>query len=433
MNYTQILILLLVFLSAVLLHLLISRKEAFQNIRTPLTKENVQSLADEIVLDILANYQKYKNDTKTKDKRVQLRLVDIGYFINLLNDQYPAVQYFIESFDYKKYPSIALEDLQLIKQIITYNVGIISESKINAPADIADIDLVSNRIKSFIGILQQKAIMVQGAAQLMTDFNNSSRLALENLKKLKLNMPNLKPEDIPLLKADMYYYAFIRASSNFVIDPSLDMLNVPELRLDNLPAAKSATAAIVAAIAPKVVPQPTVAPATVAQPSIVAPTAAPTQPKTPTGLKFSELVQTLMAYAPIQEAQQKPSTASTATTASTEASGETRSALTKTAAPIDEIKSTIRDEIQAQLKGVKLGPKDLTNEDISKRSTEPVPPTAPKANSDALQQGSWFRSATDQGCPYADGQQAGKPVPFPIDMNDYIRKDKIPCWGCTLK
>jgi hypothetical protein len=431
MNYTQILILLLVFLSAVLLHLLISKKEAFQNATTPLTKENVQSLADEIVLDILANYQKYKNN-KVQDKRIQLRLVDIGYFINLLNDQYPTIQYFIESFDYKRYPSITLEDLKLVKQIMTYNIGIISESKINEPANIADIDLLSNRIKTFIGILQQKAVMVQGAAQLLTDFNNSSRLALENLKKLKLNMPNLKPEDIPLLKADMYYYAFIRSSSNFVIDPSLDMLNVPELRLDNLPAAKSVTAAIVAAISP---PTPAPAPTATASTPTIAPTtpAATTAPKTPVGLKFSELVQTLMAYTPIQEAQQKTASAIATTTSAvaTEAAKEKDNSLVKTAAPIDEIKATIRDEIKEQLKGVKMGPKDMTNDDISKRSTEPIPPTAPKVKSDALEQGSWFRSATDQGCPYADGQQTAQP--YPIDMNDYIRKDKIPCWGCTLK
>jgi hypothetical protein len=72
--------------------------------------------------------------------------------------------------------------------------------------------------------------------------------------------------------------------------------------------------------------------------------------------------------------------------------------------------------------------------DLAERSTEPVKPApAPKADSDALQQGSWFRSAASEGCPYAQGQvSTEEPLP-PFDMSQYIRKDKIPCWGCTLK
>lgn len=52
----------------------------------------------------------------------------------------------------------------------------------------------------------------------------------------------------------------------------------------------------------------------------------------------------------------------------------------------------------------------------------------------ALAQGSEFTGA--DGSPYGQGQQSCKksePEPCPYDMNEYIKKDKIPCWGCSLK
>lgn len=48
-------VLLLVFLTAILLHYLLLKKEGFEAAkRTPLTKENVQSLADQFVQDLLS-------------------------------------------------------------------------------------------------------------------------------------------------------------------------------------------------------------------------------------------------------------------------------------------------------------------------------------------------------------------------------------------
>jgi hypothetical protein len=118
----------------------------------------------------------------------------------------------------------------------------------------------------------------------------------------------------------------------------------------------------------------------------------------------------------------------------------TRGAVPKnmsSSASVDDIKKTVRDEIRAALGEVKAGPKDASNKALEDRSTIPVKPEAPKkAASNSLEQGAWFRNAASEGCPYAMGQQVdanAQPVPFPIDMNDYIRKDSIPCWGCTLK
>ena len=166
---------------------------------------------------------------------------------------------------------------------------------------------------------------------------------------------------------------------------------------------------------------------------------------TPTGMKFSELIQTLMTYGPVQVGNGadlvKPlSTASeipidkVPPSASTVTPSTAKYAESK--ASVDDIKKTIREEITSALGSVKKGPKDGVNQVIESRSTNPLAPQVPSIKTNGLEQGSWFRNASQEGCPYAMGQQVdanAQPVPFPIDMNDYIRKDSIPCWGCSLK
>jgi len=122
----------------------------------------------------------------------------------------------------------------------------------------------------------------------------------------------------------------------------------------------------------------------------------------------------------------------------------------------DDLDSLIQSEISSQLDSRGLtNVKDIVNKTIVDRSTNPVVPTTPSdANSNALQQGSWFRGAKDSSS-YAQGQQGdsyNSPHPsrtscgsaqaqainysYPpqnVDMSEYIRKDSIPCYGCTLK
>ena len=76
----------------------------------------------------------------------------------------------------------------------------------------------------------------------------------------------------------------------------------------------------------------------------------------------------------------------------------------------------------------------IKNEAIVDRQTTPVAPVAPETpdscNSDALQQGKEYSSECQKGAtcpPNKDG--TCPPVP---DMSEYIKKDQIPCWGCTL-
>ena len=73
----------------------------------------------------------------------------------------------------------------------------------------------------------------------------------------------------------------------------------------------------------------------------------------------------------------------------------------------------------------------IKNEAIVDRQTTLVAPETPDScNSDALQQGKEYSSECQKGAtcpPNKDG--TCPPVP---DMSEYIKKDQIPCWGCTL-
>ena len=428
MAYANVLVLGLVFLSAILLHYFFSKKEAFQAAqRTPLTKENVQAAIDKVIQDLINNYQKFKREgEKSTDKRIRYRLVDIGNFINFINDSYPQLEYTIQIQDYKQNPSVTLEDLNLVLDFFTTRVGLTGESSITDPTNISDLDMLTSRIQNITGVISQKAALIRGGTRMVEDYMPTIRNTLTSLSDLKKNLGGMKLNDIPVLRADLYYYAISAAGANFTVNPETESAPIPELRLDNLPAGKSLAAKIVGTITKPVTPATAVT--TIAVTEKVIP---PITTASPTGMKFSELVKTLMSYGPLQSVQVE--TRPTYVPNVTEPK-EVLAAETGSAAYLKEIKSTIRDEIKTQLKDVKLGPKDSVNKDLVERSTESVKPTpAPKANSDALQQGSWFRSAASEGCPYAQGQvSTEEPLP-PFDMSQYIRKDKIPCWGCTLK
>lgn len=451
MQTTKLLFLVLAFLSAVLIHLLMTRVEHFQAAqKTPLTAANIQSLVDEATQDFLAYYQKLEKQGKTtNDKRIQYRLADFATAINTLNYQYPAIQNTIQTMDLAPYKMITLEDLKLVKDFFARPVGLTSESNITDPANLADLDMFSNRAQSLFGMIQQKATSVSNSAGTVGEYGNKLRIILENIRKLKLDLSKMKPQDVPLLRADLYSVACIYASTNFTFDPNLTNKPVPQLEVGNLPAAKSTTNAILSALT---------APAAPAAPSKPVASTTATKPAdvSPTSMKFSELIQTLMSYGPVRlgsgivyvdpsqaliEPKQVPDVAKVEKVQpSISSKAPTRGAVPKnmsSSASVDDIKKTVRDEIRAALGEVKAGPKDASNKALEDRSTIPVKPEAPKkAASNSLEQGAWFRNAASEGCPYAMGQQVdanAQPVPFPIDMNDYIRKDSIPCWGCTLK
>jgi hypothetical protein len=63
--------------------------------------------------------------------------------------------------------------------------------------------------------------------------------------------------------------------------------------------------------------------------------------------------------------------------------------------------------------------KQVKDELLMKRSTENVDTHCPYAAYDS--------DATQQGYEYVQGRPSLQP-----DMSEYIRKDSIPCWGCSL-
>lgn len=123
-----------------------------------------------------------------------------------------------------------------------------------------------------------------------------------------------------------------------------------------------------------------------------------------TKLSFSELIQSLGIFTKLSKDTNKEST--------------------------KNIDNLIETEVSKQFKELNLGPEDLFNIEESSSSKDSTINSSKcsKVKSDALEQGCWFRNAASEGCPYAIGQMSSG-----INMDDYIRKDNIPCWGCSLK
>jgi hypothetical protein len=155
-------------------------------------------------------------------------------------------------------------------------------------------------------------------------------------------------------------------------------------------------------------------------------------------MKFSELVKSLISYGPFTKSSADDLLKTQYNTNgqsinSSNISGTPSSKKKEEHASIDDIKKVIREEISQEFAALKLGPKDKANDTLSSRTMDTITPDGCKTNSNALEQGSWFRTAAEEGCPYAQGQQATTTPVAPIDMSEYIRKDSIPCWGCKLK
>jgi hypothetical protein len=431
MGYTRILMLVVVFLAAVLLHWFIITKEGFQTQKTPLTKEGVQGVLDEFVLDILNNYQKFDGADKSNLK-VRARVLLIANMINALNDQYPMLQNTIAMMDYTKYTMLNLEDVRYFKDFLVRRMGETAVSDVTTPVTLNDLDLFTARIQAAFAFAQQKAVMVQGGQTMLNQFGSQVQLMLQNLKKLKMDMPSLKPVDVPLLKMDLYWVAMTLSLANFVLDEQDKTAPIPALNLGNLPVpqppAVALTKAVTAAIAPAPQPVASTAPiASTAAPTTATATAVTGAPTaTSQGIKFSELIQTLISYSPIVAAQ-KDKTANVPLTTE------------QAQAPAPKIEDLVKDEVASQLASVKLGAKDAQNIAIANRATPAVAAAeAPQPPSNGLFQGAWFRGAVQDpsaqmaSCPYAKGQAAPRAEPNPFNPNDYIRKDSIPCWACNV-
>ena len=84
---------------------------------------------------------------------------------------------------------------------------------------------------------------------------------------------------------------------------------------------------------------------------------------------------------------------------------------------------------------------DVLNYLLDPSAQQPTAVTSTKPTADAttpfLQQGAGYRGSdgiNKARSAYAVSQKAARTAtPCPVDLNDYIRKDSIPCYACTLK
>ncbi len=100
----------------------------------------------------------------------------------------------------------------------------------------------------------------------------------------------------------------------------------------------------------------------------------------------------------------------------------------------DQVGEIVDDEISSKMRTYKHCNKDSCNSSISNRCTTPVNNDCGGATSPGLQQGLWFGGGGGGNCPYAQAQKmASGSNPSAFDMSAFIRKDSIPCWGCSPK
>ncbi len=421
MKITQLGVIFAVFCVAVIIHSMYFGREYFTSsptTRTPLTKENVKALLDEFVLDYLDMYKKLK-DLNSNDSRVVYRVKQMAKDLNDLNSQYPAYVYTINQYPFANYPGVTLEDVKIVKDYMMNRVAINFGTNLAKPADLVDLDQYSNRTRGVAEFVKNKAKLV-GVA-LPMDFEQQVQGILTNVLQLKQRFPSLKPSDIPVLKSDIYYFMMQFAKNNFIPVASVQSAPTHEVVTTNLPTPTIRLTELV--MTPPPAPAPVqAAPVQAAPVPAPAPAPAPVQaaPAPAQGMKFSELIQSLLSMGTKQTAVDDRYASARGNDSSVDPGF------------LDKVRSIVREEVQT----IKMGPKDKVNAGLSQRSTEPVQTMTPQTNTDSLQQGTWFRKAGDGACPYANGQmsqETAQPIPYPIDMNDYIRKDKIPCWACTLK
>jgi hypothetical protein len=416
----ELVTLVLLFLAALLVHYLMATKESFKNPPpTPLTPELLKSEMDSVVTELYADYLKLSKEKMTD--MVKVRLVFMASTLTALNDLYKRFNTIVIP------ANMTLQDIQLVRQFLLYTLSPVYSSTVKSPATVNDLRLFLTRLNSLALLIKQKVVASNVVS--VQNLNDTQKKIVDHTNVLMKKMPLMKADEIPVLKSDRYIVVSALAYSNFVISPD-DLAASTTPIIDALPIATTS-----GNIVSTLLQTPT---------SGGTPSPASTPTAASQGFKFSELVKTLMSYdgiaatqaAQAQAAQAQAAQAQAAQAQATQAALQAPS-LTQpkpTTTDMNNLKEFVSDEINAQLAKYKLGPKDVQNVNVVDRKTTPVTPETKAASSDALEQGKWFRNEASPNCPYATGQQAtGFPQPNPIDMNEYVRKDSIPCWGCNLK
>lgn len=425
MNTTKLVVLGLVFLSAILIHVLVIQKEGFQSV-TRLTVTNVKNIFIETTNELIKKFNELNklSDTIKSDKRVKKNIILLANFINNLNDKYSEYEYTIDNYDYDSNNALTLEELTLIKNFIFFSVDPTYKNYTD-PATANDLEMITRRLSNITTTtIPKDLLMIPRATTYLSWVTPAIVRINENFTALKRNYNTLSDTNKPVLKSDLYLTFLLDAYDNFNLS-KYETMTVPTLRIENIPPSISSTPKISTSSTSSGLGSSNI----VTTSNVVNVTSVGSNIGVGSnvqmgwsGDRLKSLFYSLVSYGKVTDKD---------VTITEEEEEDSTSPYAP--ASLDDIRDVVRDE----LKEIKLGPKDCANDKISDRKTKPAT-TEDKTTtcSNSLSQGSWFRKAANEGCPYAQGQISSAnvtPQPFPIDMNDYIRKDSIPCWGCTLK
>ena len=398
----ELVTLVLLFLAALLVHYLMTAKESFANapLDVPITKDQLKA---ELTITFTEFYSDYTRLDKLSQKSdaVKLRLAYLSDTITFLNNTFKSLD------TTPLPPSLTVNDVKTCMRYVLSTLDSSYSSSINTPVTVNDLMMFLTKTNEMTEFLRNRVPIVLGGSQ-SSDILNTvlqyQTAITRSINALINKLSTMRPAEVPLFKADRYSFAVVFSNKNFVIFPTDIPSTIPVPKIDAMSTSGSLS-------------------------QVLNQTTQPTPGSTntsqgPGSMKFSELITAITSYgtaiSPTEKKQEQPV--------------KKAPEPLPTTTDMNNLKAFVSDEVKAQLSTYKLGPKDIQNATVVDRKTVPVKAETPDASSNALEQGKWFRNENTTACPYASGQQAtGDPQPYPIDMNDYIRKDSIPCWGCNLK
>lgn len=420
MNTTKLVVLGLVFLSAILIHMLLIQKEGFD---TRINQTNVKRLFIDSMQELIAHYNTLKDAPANiqADKRFKRQRILLANFINDINSKYFQYEYAIDNYNYDNANSLTFEELNRLKQFLSYKVNDIYTSLIE-PASANDLAMITNRLSNITTTIISNDIMnIPGASTMFSWINATNADIQTKFSNLKRTYESLSDTNKPILKSQLYITFLLDANDNFNLT-KYENSTIPLLQIENIPVSFTSSGAISSTTTSGATNTSNILStsygtsniATVSSSNVV-PTGSNITPISSSWSsdRLKSLFFSLSSYEPTKKSKKDDTEYDTSYS---------------DYATLDEVRDIVDEELEAKLRKIKKGYKDKTNDKLSERTTT-TDSTKETTFSDSLAQGMWFRTASEE-CPYAYSQD---PVPFPIDMSEYIRKDSIPCWGCTLK
>ena len=374
---------------------------------TPLTSSNISLIFDNTISKFVAYYQSLVKEPSYSTNIQILRRIKMSVILlNGINKGYTSIKENINNSLPIPY-GLSTQDIQPVVDFLTSPISTYKD--IREPITANDINMFLSKLSSIKKNIDDKSDKMGIPKEEQAGLTQVLSVSINNITALKNKIPQSRLIDIPVLKSDLNAFVLLTAFHNFAVSPEEDSAPLEQLDISNLPSAKPITSKL----------------------NDIATTISDTIDETtkdtiykkeysnlPSGMKFSEIIDdVIQAYD----------------------AGDLGSNDEADNSGPSNYKSSYYDEISSKLNTVPLGPKDYYNKNLSGRCTDTIRPIAPNTNSDALQQGSWFRNER-QNSPYANSQCPEEtstcnsgPMPSVINNNDYIRKDSIPCWGCKLK